>query len=118
MYYSTHHNYNSLHIPIIGTPSCPIVTTAVRSDDFTNATVSWQQPSNTPGTSTTVTYCFTSSLSCGDSVTCTSPCTIRGLDPCMNYSITVIPNNNCGNVVVLAKPHLTMKVEYTLYIHQ
>ena len=96
MYYSTHLNCISLHIPIIGAPSCPTVTT-VRSDDFTNATVSWQQPSNTPVTSTTVIYCPTSSPNCGNSMNCNSPCTISGLDPCMDYSFTVILNNNCGN---------------------
>ena len=34
-------------------------------------------------------------------MTCTSPCTISGLDPGTEYQFTVIPNNNCGNHLML-----------------
>ena len=27
----------------------------------------------------------------------TIPCTISGLDPCVNYNITITPTNNCGS---------------------
>ena len=54
-----------------------------------------QPPSTPPVTSTTVTYCSTSSPNCGNSMTCTSPCTINGLDPGTEYQFTVIPNNKC-----------------------
>ena len=39
----------------------------------------------------------TSSPNCVNSMTCTSPCTISGLDPGTEYQFTVIPNNNCGS---------------------
>ena len=79
-------------------PSCPSALSSFRSANFTSANVTWQQPLNSPPvTSTTITYCPTSSPNCGNSVTCTSPCTISGLDPCLNYSITVTPSNNCGS---------------------
>ena len=28
---------------------------------------------------------------------CTSPCTISGLDPCVEYNLSVIPTSNCGS---------------------
>ena len=83
---------------ILATPSCPINTTSTRNTDFTAATVTWSQPPNSPPVpTTTVTYCPTSSPNCGNSTTCTSPCTISGLNPCVNYSLTVTPSNNCGS---------------------
>ena len=52
----------------------------VAHDDNDAITVTWQQLPNTPPvTSTTVTYCPTSSPNCGNSMNCTSPCTISGL---------------------------------------
>ena len=31
-------------------------------------------------------------------MTCTtSPCTISGLDPCVEYTLSAIPTNNCGS---------------------
>ena len=60
--------------------------------------VTWLQSNDShPITSTTVTYCPTSSPNCGNSINCTSPCTIGGLDPGTEYQFTVIPNNNCGS---------------------
>ena len=83
---------------ILGPPSCSVNFTYFRIDHFTRSTVTWQQHPNTPPvTSTTVTYCPTSSPNCGNSVTCTSQCTISGLDPCVDYNITLTPTNNCGS---------------------
>ena len=28
---------------------------------------------------------------------CTSPCTVSGLDPCVEYYLSAIPTNNCGS---------------------
>ena len=82
----------------VGIPSCPISGTSVTAFDYDGATVTWQQPPNTPPvTFTTVTYCPTSSPNCGNSVNCTSPCNITGLDSGTEYQFTVIPNNNCGS---------------------
>ena len=82
----------------LGPPSCSANVTSVRIDNFTSTTVTWQQPPNTPPvTFTTVTYCPTSSPNCGESMNCTSPCTISGLDPCLNYSIILTVTNNCGS---------------------
>ena len=79
-------------------PPCPTSFSANRDGDFTSATVSYQVDNPPPGTSTTVTYCPTSSSSnCGSMNCTTSPCTISGLDPCVEYTLTAIPNNNCGN---------------------
>jgi hypothetical protein len=87
----------------VGPPSCPINITGDFTEDCTSATVTWDQPSGPPVTSTTVVYCPASSLNCGDKVTCTSPCAITGLDPTRdnldqgeNYIFQVIPENNCG----------------------
>ena len=53
--------------------------------------ITWHQLPNTPPvTSTTVTFC-------GNSKTCTSPCSISGLDPGTEYQFTVIPNSKCGS---------------------
>ena len=83
---------------ILGPPSCSANVTSFRIDDFTRTNVTWQQPPKTPPvTSTTVTYCPTSSPNCGNSMTCTSPCTISGLDPCVDYNVTITPTNNCGS---------------------
>ena len=78
-------------------PSCPLSVMAVGKGDNDGITVTWQQPPNTlPFISTTVTYCPTLSPNCGNSVNCTSPCIISGLDPDTDYQFTVIPNSNCG----------------------
>ena len=83
---------------ILGSPFCSVNFEHVRSGNFTGTTVTWQQPPNTPPvTSTTVTYCPTSSPNCGNSMNCTSPCTISGLDPCVDYNVTITPTNNCGS---------------------
>ena len=81
----------------LGPPSCSANVTSIRIENFTRTTVTRQQPNTPPVTSTTVTYCPTSSPNCGNSMTCTSPCTISGLDPCVNYRITITPTNNCGS---------------------
>ena len=82
----------------VDTPSCPTSCARSRNEDFTTVSVSCQQPPNTPPvTSTTVTYCPTSSPNCGNSVTCTSPCTISGFNACEDYQLTVVPNNKCGS---------------------
>ena len=107
---------------ILDPPSCSVNFTYVRIDHFTRTTVTWQQPPNTPPvTSTTVTYCPTSSPNCENSMNCTtSPCTISGLDPCVNYNITLTPTNNCGNAtgctgrLVAAKGYNITRV-YILY---
>ena len=85
---------------LTGIPSCPTCEVAqLWRDDPTTCTVTWAQPSTVPVTSTTVTYCPTSSPNCGIRVPCTSPCSIGGLDPYMEYLFTVTSNNSCGSSV-------------------
>ena len=51
--------------------------------------ITWLQPNDTtPVSFTTVTYCPTSLQNCGNSTNCTSPCTISGLDPGIEYQFT------------------------------
>ena len=101
---------------MLGPPSCSANVTYVRIDDFTRTIVTWQQPPNTPPiTSTTVTFCPNSSPNCGNSVTCTSPCTISGLDPCADYTITITPTNNCGSATGCFWSMVTAK-GYTLSV--
>ena len=90
-YFHFHHLY-------VGVPSCPSSVVAVAHDNNDAITVAWQHPPNTPPvTSTTVTYCPISSPNCGNSMNCTSPCNISGLDPCVDYRISITPTNNCGS---------------------
>ena len=83
----------SLSVP----PSCPTSFSANRDGDFTSTVATYQLATPPPVTSTTITYCPTSSPNCGNSMNCTSPCTISGLDPCVEYNLSAIPNNNCGS---------------------
>ena len=74
--------------------------------DCTGANVTWEQPpGGPPVTNATVTYCNASESSCSNSMTCTSFCTVPGLDSTRNkldsgidYYFAVTPNNNCGSV--------------------
>ena len=88
----------------IGPPSCP--TTVKVMDSSQNSTnpvkcdvmLTWQQPQDPPPvTFTTVTYCPRLSPNCGDSMNCTNPCTISGLNNSADYQFTVFLNNNCGS---------------------
>ena len=85
-------------ISIPDRPSCPTNFSANRDGDFTSATVTYELATPPPVTSTTVTYCPTSSPNCGNYMICptTGTCTISGLDPCVEYNMSVTPNNNCG----------------------
>ena len=91
---------------------------AVSLNDNDAVRVSWEQPPNSPSvTYTTVTYC-TAAQSC-ENRTCTSnPCIIEGLSPGIEYSFTVIPNNNRGSAVGCTGNRATAEVtcEYN-YMH-
>ena len=81
-----------------GIPFCPLNETGARAIDCDRADVTWEHPPNSPLiTFTTVTFCPILSPNCGNSMNCTSPCTISGLYPGTEYQFTVIPNNNCGS---------------------
>ena len=96
VFYVITHNTIMSCISIPELPSCPTSFSANRDD--TSATVTYQIATTRPVTSATVTYCPTSSPNCGISMNCTtSPCTISGLDPCVEYNLSAIPNNNCGS---------------------
>ena len=91
---------NFICLPTLDVPSCSsdVQASNILASNLCSVSLTWQQPPNTPPvTSTTVTYCPTSSPNCGNSVTCTSPCSISGLDNGTEYQFTVIPNNNCGS---------------------
>ena len=89
----------------LGVPSCPSKVMSDFVSDCTRADVTWEQPpGGPPVTNATVTYCRESESSCSNSMTCTSPCTVSGLDPTIDeldsgidYNFTVTPNNNCGS---------------------
>ena len=99
VFYVITHNTIMLCITISGPPSCATSFSANRDGDFTSATLTYQLATPPPVTSATVTYCPTSSTNCGNSMNCpsTGPCTISGLDPCVEYNLSAIPNNNCGS---------------------
>ena len=87
-------------LPPLGVPSCPngVQATNVYDSNFCSVSLTWEQPPNsTLVTSTTVTYCPTSSPNYGNSMTCTSPCTITGLHNGTEYQFTVIPINISGS---------------------
>ena len=86
--------YNNFSLVSLAVPSCPSRVMSDFVSDCTKANVTCQQPPNTPpDTFTTVTY-----LPTGNSTTCTTnPCSISGLDPCVEYNMSAIPTNNCGN---------------------
>ena len=88
-------NFNFISEP----PSCSTSFSANRDGDFTSATLTYQLATPPPVTSTTVTYCSTSSPNYGNNTNCSStgPCTISGLDPCVEYNLSAIPTNNCGS---------------------
>ena len=97
VFYVITHNTIMLCISIPELPSCPTSFSANRDGDFTSATVTYQLATPPPVTSTTVTYCPTSSPNCGNTMTCTNPCNISGLDPCVEYNLSAILSNNCGS---------------------